>query len=457
VTDDTGRHRPHEHHPFGRRTVLPRVDAPAIDRAVGRRSVLAGGMGGLLLAALPPGAAASARTSLTAAAAAGEPTATGAARTSALFPGVTLVHGDLHNHTLLSDGDGDPALAFESMRDAGLDVAALTDHTVVPQEFRDALEDVLPPETEPFLGLDDAEWSLTGRLADAADAPGAFTAIRGFEWSAPFAGHVNVWFTRRYRALTLVDAGRMDGLYRWLARPDRWWLEGGADGVFGFNHPGREPGRFQEFRPEPGLVDRMVSLELFNRRDDYLFRGVAQGRTSPLVACLRAGWRPGLLGVTDEHGTDWGLPEGKGRAGLWVTANTRAGVREAMTARRFFATRESGLRVAATADGVPYGGPVSVARGEVVVDLDVDRGPAWQGRPLAAQVLADGPVVPEVLAVEPVTCGVPARFRVPVDAASARWLVVRVADPAEPSDAPGPPGHPADNRAVAYTSPWYLG
>jgi hypothetical protein len=43
------------------------------------------------------------------------------------------------------------------------------------------------------------------------------------------------------------------------------------------------------------------------------------------------------------------------------TTNTRAGVREAMTARRLFATRESGLRVAATADGVPYGGRVPVA------------------------------------------------------------------------------------------------
>ena len=49
---------------------------------------------------------------------------TGAARTSRLTRGTRLVHADLHNHTLLSDGDGDPALAFASMRSAGLDVAA---------------------------------------------------------------------------------------------------------------------------------------------------------------------------------------------------------------------------------------------------------------------------------------------------------------------------------------------
>ena len=36
----------------------------------------------------------------------------GTSRRSRLFPGPFLVHADLHNHTQLSDGDGDPALLF---------------------------------------------------------------------------------------------------------------------------------------------------------------------------------------------------------------------------------------------------------------------------------------------------------------------------------------------------------
>ena len=55
-------------------------------------------------------------------------------RGSKLFPGTRLVHGDLHNHTLLSDGAGDPELAFETMHAAGLDVAAITDHALYPGE-----------------------------------------------------------------------------------------------------------------------------------------------------------------------------------------------------------------------------------------------------------------------------------------------------------------------------------
>ena len=52
----------------------------------------------------------------------------GTSRRSRLFPGPFLVHADLHNHTQLSDGRGDPADTFPALRAAGLDAAAITDH-----------------------------------------------------------------------------------------------------------------------------------------------------------------------------------------------------------------------------------------------------------------------------------------------------------------------------------------
>ena len=106
-----------------------------------RRSTLGAAGAGLLMAG-----AAGALTG--AAAAPGSPAArTGASRTSRLTRGTHLVHADLHNHTLLSDGDGDPAAAFDSMREAGLDVAALTDHATLSDNLLgDVLTDLLPPE-----------------------------------------------------------------------------------------------------------------------------------------------------------------------------------------------------------------------------------------------------------------------------------------------------------------------
>ena len=410
------------------------------------------GGAGLLVAGLTSPDTAVART--------GTRLATGASRQSRITGGTTLVHADLHNHTLLSDGDGDPALAFDSMRAAGLDVAALTDHaTFSDNALGDLLTDALPPDYHQAAGLTANGWNRTRGLADAADQDGAFTAIRGFEWSNPLLGHINVWFSEHY--VDVLQAGLMAPFLEWLRREPGLVLDGGADGIAGFNHPGREPGRFEEFRFDPRLRERVVSLEMFNRGDDYLFEGYADGRSSPLVACLDAGWRTGLSGVTDEHGTDWGHPEGKGRTGLWVAEHTRAGVKAAMLARRFFATRTSGLRVDATASvggapAVPMGSELSMTSGDVTFTLDLARDDAWLGRTLQLQVLRPGTDVPTVVAVQDFTVGGLAVLTVPLDVADGDWVVLRVADPTAPNATPGPEGHPGNAHGIAYTSPFWL-
>ncbi|MGH3812229.1 MAG: CehA/McbA family metallohydrolase [Pseudonocardiaceae bacterium] len=373
----------------------------------------------------------------------------GAARRSRISRGTVLVHADMHNHTLLSDGEGDPEAAFPSMRDAGLDVAALTDHAI-----RGATVEGTGMGGTPWIGLDRAAWRRTGELADAHDRPGEFTAIRGFEWSHPNLGHVNAWFTDDFT--DVATHGAMGELYAWLDRTGRRNGARPPAGLAGFNHPGREEGTFAGFRYTATVAEQMVSLEMFNRTDDYLFQGVAAGRISPLVACLDAGWRPGLLGVSDEHGTNWGFQEGTGRGGLWVTEHSRAGVAEALRARRFFATRVSGLRVDATAGGVRMGSVLQHRHGPVPVVLDIDRGPSWIGRPLQVQVLRPGTPVPAVADVIEVRCGDVARFTVPLDIEDGTWMVLRLADPDAPNGTSGPPNHPANNHAVAYTSPWFL-
>ncbi|MBX7266632.1 CehA/McbA family metallohydrolase [Micromonospora sp. Llam7] len=391
----------------------------------GRRALLAGAGGALMLAALPT----SARAASTAMADA--PTAAaGAGRTSMITQGTMLVHADMHNHTVMSDGDGSAAAAFASMREAGLDVAALTDHATIFS----------------IEGLSSSEWRTTGDLANAANDPGRFTAIRGFEWSHPLQGHINVWNSSDFA--DLLRAGSPGSLYRWLT--------GRPGSLASFNHPGREVGRFNNFSFNASARDQFVGLEMFNRTDDYLFEGWSSGLTSPLVACLNAGWRPGLTGVTDEHGTTWGFHEGKGRSGLWVTENTRAAVFEAMAARRSFATRVSGLRVDATANGVRMGGVLDVTSGDVRFLLDLDRGPAWDGKPLRVQVLRPGTSAPTVVDVIDTVNGQVTDFTVPLDVADGDWVVLRISDPSLPNGSPGPAGHPCNDFGVAYTSPWWL-
>jgi hypothetical protein len=373
----------------------------------------------------------------------------GAARSSRISRGTVLVHADMHNHTLLSDGDGDPEAAFPSMRDAGLDVAALTDHAI-----RGASVEGTGLGGTPWIGLDRAGWRRTGKLADTYDRPGEFTAIRGFEWSHPRWGHVNAWFTGEFT--DVATHGAMAELYAWLTGAGRGNGAPADAGLAGFNHPGREDGRFAGFQFTAAAAEQMVSLEMFNRTDDYLFQGVAVGGNSPLVDCLDAGWRPGLLGVSDEHSAHWGLQPGTGRAGLWVSEHSRAGVAEALRARRFFATRVPGLRVDATAGGVRMGAVLRHRSGPVEFELDVEAGPSWTGRKLEVQLLRPATPVPTVACLIEIRCGEIARFAVPLDIEDGSWVVLRLADPEAPNAVPGPPDHPANNDAIAYTSPWFL-
>lgn len=434
----------HEHPPASDLTLPPEV--------LSRRAVTTTGAGLLMAGSLLAHSSAIADT--------GSEPAVGAGRKSRISRGTRLVHADLHNHTLLSDGDGDPALAFASMRSAGLDVAALTDHATISDNLLgDLLAGLLPPEYKQLAGITPSDWARTRRLADAADQPGHFTALRGFEWSEPLLGHVNVWFTEHY--VDVLQAGLMQPLLDWLRREPGLVLDGGAGGLAGFNHPGRESGRFQEFHYDKRVRDRVVSIEMFNRRDDFLFEGYADGRPSPLVTCLNAGWRTGITGVTDEHGVDWGHPEGKGRTGLWVDEHSRQGVKRAMRARRFFATRTSGLRVDATATppggrAVRMGGVLPMRRGVVRIRLDLARDASWVGRKLHAQVLRPGTVAPTVADVVPFRVGPVAELRVPVNVADGDWVLVRIADPAERNETPGPEGHPGNRLGIAYTSPWWI-
>lgn len=422
-------------------------------------------------------------------------------RRSRLFPGTALVHADLHNHTLYSDGDGDPARAFASMRAAGVDAAALTDHSTVSKALGEVEGPCSGGACGGLEGMTEQRWAATRELADTASVDHSFTAVRGFEWSSPTLGHVNVWFTEDWvdplstngnttgeglghflhdvpglgpalspavdaavRATPLRGTG-MKGFYDWLDRAPApapvasAVLSGGRDGIAGFNHPGREVGRFGRFAYDARLAERIVSMEVFNRGEDYLFEGLDAGQGSPLVECLDAGWRVGLLGVSDEHGTDWGYPDGKGRTGLYVRELTRAGLREAMSSRRFFSTRLRGLRFGAAANGRQMGSVVKHRAGLMRFTVDVDRGAPFVGTALDVQVLMTGSPLPTVVHTERISVPAGERlvtFEAPIDAADGSWVVLRLTDPSQKADGRAPSAYASSGGAIAYAAPFFL-
>ncbi|MFE3519863.1 hypothetical protein [Streptomyces sp. NPDC059166] len=127
-----------------------------------------------------------------------------------------------------------------------------------------------------------------------------------------------------------------------------------------------------------------------------------------------------------------------------------------MRARRFFATRVSGLRLDATAGGVRMGGQLPLTSGDVRFRVDLDRGQDWVGKRLDIQVLRPGGAAPEVADVVPATAGAITEFTVPLDTADGNWVVLRISDPTQVNGSPGPAGHACNDWGVAYSSPWWL-
>lgn len=229
--------------------------------------------------------------------------------------GVQLLYGDLHNHTSYSDGVGRPEDALQQMRERGLHFAAITDHS----EFLDRKNGPRDPD----------RWNATGQQVTALTGED-FVAWRGFEWSSPDQGHSNVWCSAAYTDYHRTGDASPQGYYHWLADAQP---TPNARILAGFNHPGREPACFDQWAFSPQLDERLITLECFNRDEEY---GLAY------FQALDHGWHVGAIGVSDHHGNDWGN-QAFPRAGVFAPSLSLVDLQAALLARRVFATRSSTL------------------------------------------------------------------------------------------------------------------
>jgi hypothetical protein len=417
--------------------------------------------------------------------------ATGASRHSKLGGSLFLVHTDLHNHSLISgDALGTPGKALQDIRARGIDVACMTEHAVSGMGHGQYdCPDWKMGGCRFIEGINERDWVAMAAIADAAYEPGSFVSFRGFEYSTPTVGHINVWFGKDFtdpahelalatpRAVSEAwrvfpqskpvadqfknapDTALIAPFYDWLSSsPGSLPFGGGNDAVASFNHPGYF-GNFQDYMYHGGAARHMVLMEAFNPINsdpDYFWYGSDEGLPNPFNACLNAGWRVGFTGVSDEHSGMYGQ-KGKGRGGLWISEMTRAGVRRGLESKRSFATIEPALRLDATANGVPMGSSVRPGSAPVRIVLDIDRGPSWTGKGLLVEVIGSGSKGPRLLDVIPIR--VPSAHQPPV-AFTARpqgpWMFLRIIDPDRPSHplARAPFKH---GGAFAYASPWFFG
>lgn len=294
-----------------------------------------------------------------------------------LYPNHVLRAGGIHFHTAYSDGAPHtrPVDAYRAGLAAGMSFMAVTEHSewlALPVEAdEDCLNPTVRPATDCLITDPDGlrKWDAQQEQAatvTAEDPSGAYLALRGFEWSSPVQGHVVTLLSTNHENAYL-DGGpaTMEGYYRWLRREAS--LGGGADALGIFAHPGREAGKFEEFRYVADVDPQMTGVEVFNRGKDreYFVGGLAQA--------LDRGWHVGAIGSADDHGPSWGRSD-RARTVLVVPAGApwnATTVRGTLAARRFYATHKSTLQLRFRAGALEMGSTVAGAPGSAVT-LRVD-------------------------------------------------------------------------------------
>jgi hypothetical protein len=261
-----------------------------------------------------------------------------------------VLWGDLHGHSQLSDGTGTPEDYFAYARDvAALDVIALTDHDHWGMRFLDG---------NPGL------WNTIEEAAHRFDEPGRFVALVGFEWTSWLHGHRHVlYFDGKAEVLSSLGPRYADPALLWRA------LEGRSALTIAHHSAGGPVSTNWEFAPPPELepVTEVVSVHGSSEASDTPGKIYAAVPGNFVRDALGRGLRFGFIGSGDSHDGHPGLahlasPSG-GLAAIFSEETTRAGILDALRARRTYATNGPRIWLRTWLDGNEMGSmiPPSVA------------------------------------------------------------------------------------------------
>jgi len=261
-------------------------------------------------------------------------------------PPLHLYWGDLHGHTLFSDGRGTVEEFYDFARHvAGLDFCAVTDHAFEVTE---------------------AMWVHSKKVTNAVNCPGQFVTFQAYEWSGKtdVGGDHNVFFLDddppilrslsyyNYKNLQMVHgsesgANHIEELFRRLAprlqRKD----------IFAIPHWG---GRHGNPAWHNAKLQRMIEVFSEHRRsEDWM------------TPFLKNGYRLGIIASTDGHfgnpgygylkpSYKWDTQEiGMAAVAVYATEKTRPAIFHALYDRRVYATSGDRILLDVRVNGKPMG------------------------------------------------------------------------------------------------------
>lgn len=256
--------------------------------------------------------------------------------------------GDLHSHTIYSDGRGTPLEAYNTARARGLDFFGLSEHAFM---------------------LTQAEWESLGQIADSVTVEGQFLGLRGFEYTND-KGHLNVFNTGTFVHKDDPNYNTLPKFYNWLLTQ--------PNVVAQFNHPfvdSQFDFNFNNFAYYP-LIDHKIVLQELTDPKEFL-------RSN------NVGWHLGSIGTSDAHRKDWGLR----RLGVLAPALNKDAIFQGLRARRtfFLSPHHLSFSVLMRANGYWMGSSVPNTAGLNFIIQAHD--PTPEGKSLTLKLYESGSVV----------------------------------------------------------------
>lgn len=285
-------------------------------------------------------------------AAAGELRAAGPPmRVHAEEPELATYWGDLHSHTRYSwDGVGDGSFAYARYV-SGLDFYAATDHAMVPDR-----------EGRPR-GLAGHLWDVYTARTERHHDPGRFVTLHAYECSmiTPY-GHHNVYFAGEPGPLLAPQETSL---------PELWEALTAGEALTVPHHTGKFPP--MDWEAHDGAFRRNVELysahglsEALDPEHPLAFEQsefTSPGRSIRRPQYAQDAWQRGLvlstIASSDDHRAHPGQPH-YGLTAVRATSLTRAGIFDALHARRTWATTGQRILLDFEVSGTPMGGEVEL-------------------------------------------------------------------------------------------------
>ena len=255
--------------------------------------------------------------------------------------------GQLHSHTLNSDGIGTLDEAFAYARDdANLDFFAVTDHS---NYWDNASSDPAGVYNLREYQSANPRWQDGVVAARNANRPGEFVSFYGFEmtWSGG-PGHINTFATEGFvsRNNSVLNAkGNDAGLRAYYEL-----LKETPESISQFNHPGPTFGNFANFAYwDPTIDERITLLEVGNGEG-----AIGSGGYFPsyreLDLALDKGWHVAPTNNQDNHRGRWGNSN-TARTVIHTNDLSINGVYQALREKRVYATEDNDLDIVYTLNG----------------------------------------------------------------------------------------------------------